>query len=122
MSRVEADTPLPPSLAMAFAPIHKRALGTAVGLTTGLLLFVVTGFHVIVNPGDGLNLWLLSQYFYGYEVTWRGAVIGLFWGCVTGFVAGWFVAFVRNMVTALWVFAITARVELSQTRDFLDHI
>jgi hypothetical protein len=41
---------------------------------------------------------------------------------VTGFVAGWFVAFVRNFVVTVSVFALRTRAELSQTSDFLDHI
>jgi hypothetical protein len=116
-----SKTPLPPRLALAFAPIHKRALGVAVGLTCGLLLFVVTAFHVIAHPG-GSPLHLLDQYFYGYEISWRGAFVGLFWGFVTGFVGGWFVAFVRNFVTAVLIFYVRARAELAQTADFMDHI
>lgn len=112
---------LPRQLALAFAPIHKRALGTAVGITSGVLLFAVTAFHVIARP-DSSGLYLLNQYFYGYEISWRGAFIGLFWGFITGFVAGWFLAFVRNFMTALFIFVVRARAELVQTADFLDHI
>jgi hypothetical protein len=39
-----------------------------------------------------------------------------------GFVAGWFTAFCRNLAVAISIFAIRTRVELSETRDFLDHI
>ena len=113
---------LPPALALAFAPVHKRALGVAAGLTFALVLFGVTAFHVIGGPAQAPNIGLLSQYFYGYEVTWRGALIGAFWGFVIGFVAGWFVAFVRNLVTAILVFMVRAKAELKQTADFLDHI
>ena len=113
---------LPPNLALAFAPIHKRALGMAVGFTFGLVLFAVTAFHVIGQPEHAPEISLLSQYFYGYEVSWKGAAIGFGWGMMTGFVAGWFVAFVRNLFTAIFVFVVRAKAELSQTADFLDHI
>ena len=109
-------------LAYATAPMHKRAFGIAVGITAGTLIFVITAFHLIVNPPNALNIALLGQYFYGYEVTWRGAVIGLAWGFATGFVAGWFVAFIRNLVVTVIVFALKTRAELEQTSDFLDHI
>jgi hypothetical protein len=109
-------------LAYATAPMHKRAFGIAVGATAGTLIFLVTAFHVIVNPPNALNIALLGQYLYGYEVTWRGAFIGLGWGLATGFVAGWFVAFVRNLVVTVTVFALKTRAELEQTSDFLDHI
>ena len=55
-------------------------------------------------------------------VTWRGAFIGMFWGLVTGFVAGWFLAFVRNFVITVTIFTVRAKAELAQTSDFLDHI
>src|SRR4029077_6110528 len=92
------------ALQYAFAPVHKRALGLAFGLTAGLLVFVVTAFHVVAEPTDGLPLGLLGQYFYGYRVSWPGAFIGLWWGFVAGFAAGWFLAFLRNIALATWVF------------------
>lgn len=109
-------------LALAFAPIHKFALGVAVGMVGGLLLFVVTLAHVALDPAQGEFLALLGQYFYGYTVSTTGAFIGLFWGGVTGFVAGWFVGFVRNVAITVTVFALRTKAELKQTNDFLDHI
>jgi hypothetical protein len=105
-----------------FAPIHKRALGLALGLTAGLVVFAVTAFHVIARPADGLSIELLSQYFYGYDVTWRGAFVGLWWAFVAGFAAGWFLAFLRNLVLATWLLVVRAKASLAQTKDFLDHI
>jgi hypothetical protein len=92
----------------------------AVGLVVGLLVSAVTAFQVIAAPTDGPELSLLAQYFYGYSVSWQGAAIGAFWGFMTGFVAGWFMAFVRNFVLALWVIAVRANAEFQNT--FLDHI
>jgi hypothetical protein len=109
-------------LPRAFAPVHKRALGVAVGCVFGLAFLLVTAFHVVLTPVPALPIALLSQFFYGYEVSWRGAAVGLCWGLTTGFVAGWFVAFVYNFATAITVFVFKARGELAQTRDFLDHI
>jgi hypothetical protein len=112
----------PIQLPLAFAPLHKRALGVAVGCVAGLAFFAVTAFHVVIQPASAPPIRLLAEYFYGYEVSWWGAVVGLFWGFFTGFVAGWFVAFVRNLVTATKVFIFRAKGELAQTKDFLDHI
>ena len=108
-------------LARAFAPIHKRALGVAVGLTVALVAFAVAVFHMIARPTD-LPMDLLSQYFYGYDQTWRGAFIGMWWGFVAGFAAGWFLAFLRNFAVATWIFVVRAKASLAETRDFLDHI
>lgn len=107
---------------LVFAPLHKRALGTAIGAVVGLLIFGITVFHVVLQPEPAIRLHLLGQYFWGYEVSWSGAFIGLFWGFVTGFVAGWFTAFVRNLVIATLLFVGRAREELRATRGFLDHI
>lgn len=109
-------------LTMAFAPIHKLALGLAMGIVGGALLALVTSVHVILFPNGGPYLGLLSQYFYGYSVTPLGAMMGLFWGFVTGFVAGWFLAFVCNLAVTVTIFALRTRAELEQTNDFLDHI
>lgn len=109
-------------LAYAFAPIHKMALGVAVGLVAGLLLGGVTLFHVALQPTDALNISLLAKYFYGYEVSGTGAAIGAAWGFGTGFVFGWFMAFVRNLVVSITVFTLRTKAELEQTATFLDHI
>lgn len=109
-------------LQRVLAPMHKRALGVATGLTAAAGVFALTLFHIAVIPGDTPPLSLLSQYFYGYDVTMRGAAIGAGWAFVAGFVAGWFFAFVRNLVMAIWVFSMRVRAEFNQTRDFLDHI
>lgn len=110
------------TLVLAFAPIRKLALGVAVGMVTGLLLFAVTLGHVALDPRHGEFLALLDQYFYGYTVSPTGAFVGLWWGFVTGFAAGWFMAFVRNFAIAVIIFAFRTRAELSHTSDFLDRI
>jgi len=109
-------------LALAFAPVHKSAFGVAIGSAAGVSLFVATLVYWAREPANGDGLWLLSQYFRGYSVTVAGALVGLAWGFATGFVAGWFFAFSRNLVIATSVFLIRAKAELAETRDFLDHI
>lgn len=113
---------LPPDVALAFAPIHKRVLGVACGLVGGFAVAAVTIFHVVALQGEPTGLGLLGQFFAGYDVTWMGALIGGFWGFVTCFVFGWFAAFLRNLLLAAYVFIARTRDELAQTRDFLDHI
>jgi hypothetical protein len=110
-------------IALARAPIHKRALGIAVGVVAGIVIFGVTAFHLTLDPAnEGLNIGLLAQYFYGYDVSWRGAFIGFAWGFGTGFVMGWFLAFVRNLVVTTLAFAAMNEDEVARTRRFLDHI
>ena len=111
---------LPPSMALAFAPIHKRAFGVAIGAAAGLLFLAAT--VVVLLRGTDVGLYLLSEYFYGYSVSWTGALIGLLWGFAVGFIAGWFVAFCRNLALAISIFISRTRSELHATADFLDHI
>ena len=116
------DEALPPALALAFAPLHKEAFGVAVGVAAGLAMFLLTAARLLLDPDGTTNLSLLAQYFYGYTESWTGAVVGLCWGFVVGFIAGWFFAFVRNLVIAAWIFMTRARAALDASRDFLDHI
>jgi hypothetical protein len=109
-------------LMRAFAPMHKRALGLATGMTAGLVVFLLTAFHVVVQPVNGLPIELLAQFFYGYQPTWAGACIGSWWAFVAGFAAGWFAAFVRNLAVAVWLMVVRMKANLAQTHDFLDHI
>ncbi|MGH7505491.1 MAG: hypothetical protein ACRELX_07555 [Longimicrobiales bacterium] len=112
---------IPPGLQLAFAPLHKRAFGMAVGAACALVVAALTLFHLVLDPGSP-NLGLLSQYFYGYTVTRTGLLVGAGWGFVVGFVGGWFFAFCRNLALATSMFISRTRAELAQTRDFLDHI
>ncbi|NNG17972.1 MAG: hypothetical protein HKM89_15960 [Gemmatimonadales bacterium] len=109
-------------LTYAFAPLHKRAFGMAIGLAAGLLVCGATLVYLYRGPELGPGLALLRHYFAGYTVSWAGAFVGLLWGFVAGFVAGWFFAFCRNLAMGILIFFIRVRSELAQTRDFLDHI
>lgn len=109
------------ALVLAFAPMHKRLFATATGITAALVVAVATLVAVLSAPTD-TGLYLLSAYFRGYDVTWSGILIGGAWAGMVGFVAGWFLAFVRNFTLATWLLYVRVRANVSQTRDFLDHI
>ena len=118
----ETAPQLPDSLALAFAPLHKRAFGVAIGLACGLSIALITFIYVIRGGTPEVNLGLLRAYFWGYTPTWLGILVGFWWGFIAGFVAGWFLAFCRNAMIAISIFLIRTRSELKDTRDFLDHI
>ncbi len=113
-----------PPLLFAFAPLDKAALGLACAMVCGLLMFLATAFLIVTHHRGplGPNLSLLGQFFLGYSVSWKGALIGLVWGGLLGYVAGWLFAFIRNFALALYLFMIKTRAEADQYRDFLDHI
>jgi hypothetical protein len=87
--------------------------GTVLRLQTGVLAFAcaviggvglcaMTAWLVIKGgPHVGVHLRLLSQYFYGYSVTWKGSLLGLVYGAITGGAFGWLIGAVYNGVVAL---------------------
>ena len=127
---------LSPLMRRAFAPLKKRALGFAMGLTFGGGLFLVTAYHIIFQPGVPTNLpslpfgndpvghlRLLGQYFTGYEPdTWGGATIGACWLIGLGFILGFVVAALRNLVVRIFLFSVRARGNLDANKGFLDQI
>jgi hypothetical protein len=113
---------IPRALVLAFAPLHKRHFGTACGMAGAILVAGLTVAHMVRSPGNDYPLGLLSNYFAGYTVSPLGAVVGGLWAGFAGFVAGWFLAFSRNLAVAVIVFLIRTRATLAANRDFLDHI
>ena len=106
----------------AFAKLDKVALGISFGSTLGLLIFLAT--VVLLFKGGsplGPNLSLLTQYFIGYSVSWEGSVIGLGYGFLSGFVLGWSIALLRNVLVSAYLHSIKLRTHLRTLQDFLDH-
>jgi len=113
---------IPKQLASVLGPIDRRAFGVAIGTACGLGVFLLTAADLLRRPEPGLNLELLGHYFPGYSLSWAGAVAGLAWAFGVGFCAGWFLAFIRNLGIAAWIFVVRGRHEIAATRDFLDRI
>lgn len=111
-----------PVMRLAFARLHKAAFGAATGVAGALLMGGITLAVLVVPRAANFPLGLLAEYFAGYDVSWIGVVIGMGWGFLVSFVAGWFVAFCRNLALAVSAFMIRTRAEIEQTRNFLDHI
>ena len=76
--------------------IRKRALGISIGLVWGLTIMMATWWQLVRNaPGNILSK--LSTFYLGYSYSWGGAVIGLLWGFVDGFIAGFLIAWFYNI-------------------------
>ncbi len=127
---------MPPRMRLAFAPLDKRAFGLAVGVLLGGGVFLITAYHLLLSDYliahveglagreySGDSLWLLQNYFWSYSPrTWGGAAIGALWGLWAGFVMGWFCAFARNFIIAIWLLVLRSRQNLDAGGGFLDHI
>ncbi len=107
---------------LAFAPLHKLGMGAGMGAAAALVVFAVTALAVVRDRPSDIPLELLSHYFSGYEVSWKGALVGALWAGFSGFVVGWFFAFCRNALMGFRLVVLRARADYAATRDFLDHI
>ena len=101
--------------------MHSRALGGAIGVTAAAGLFLLTIVQLLADP-TGLPIGLLSQFFYGYSLTWAGACIGAAWAGAVGFLCGWLLGLTHNLTINAWVCLVRMRAELSQRRNFIDHL
>jgi protoporphyrinogen oxidase len=105
-------------LTRVFMRVDRVALGLATGVMGGVGLFVATLALVLKGgPVMGPTLGLLGQYFPGYSVTALGSLIGLFYGYISGFVAGWLVATLRNAIMFMCLVAIYRSWQLRRILD-----
>jgi hypothetical protein len=79
--------------------LNGKALGVALGLVWGVALFLVTNISLLRGGGGG-TLGALSQVYIGYSFSFFGSIIGMLWGFVSMFVAGWLVAWLYNKFSA----------------------
>jgi hypothetical protein len=79
------------------ARLNARAWGLALGLLCGIGLFIATNILILKGgPVVGPHLGLLGAYLPGYRVTFAGSWIGLGYGIVIGYGAGWLMGRVYN--------------------------
>ncbi len=74
--------------------LDKKAFGLACGIIWGLTVLVAT--YWVMTRGGGHTLVLLQQFYFGYKISWWGAIIGLAYGFVNGFICGWIFAWLYN--------------------------
>ena len=76
--------------------LKKNAFGLACGLVTGLALFLLTNYIVLLHHG-GETLVKFEQVYRGYSMTFGGSLLGLIYGFVTGYIIGWVIALFYNI-------------------------
>jgi len=76
--------------------------GLVTGLMAGLALFIATNWLVLKGGSVvGPHLVLLNQFFIGYRMTFLGSLIGFAWAFAVGFVAGFAVVRIYNLLADL---------------------
>ena len=108
-------------LPAVFSRLDQLGLATAIGSVCGLLIFLATLWLAIKGGVTSPYFQLLNQYFFGYTVSIKGALIGMAYGFSWGFLTGWLFAYLRNFSMAYYIYRIKRKVELLTFRDFLDH-
>ena len=79
--------------------LNSKLLGIVLGFLSGVGLFLITNFLVLKGgPHVGAHLFLLSNFFPGYRVTFLGSIIGFVYAFVVGFVVGVVLGAVYNKV------------------------
>ena len=104
----------------AFAPLNARALALSVGIVAALAMSALTELSMLVDPEHKFPLGLLRNYFPGYSVSALGILVGALWAFAVGFVVGWLMATVRNIVIGAWVAKAKVRADLDASKDVLD--
>ncbi|MAE60807.1 MAG: FAD-dependent oxidoreductase [Planctomycetaceae bacterium] len=110
-------------IAAAFAPLDKTALGAAVAIVMGLGMFVASAV-LLVRDGDmvGPHLSLPGHYFLGYDVTWRGAILGTVEAAIGGFFVGFLGATMRNLLIDGYAYYVRRSAVTKRTRQILDEV
>ena len=93
----------------AVAILNAKVLGIILGITFGLIIFIITIWLVIkgpqLNPSGqyvlGPHLQLLSQFFIGYSVSYIGSVIGFIYGFAVGTILGALIGWIYNSIVVL---------------------
>jgi len=109
-------------LRQAFARMDKLAFASGLGSVAGLLFFVATVWLVVKDGAVvGPTLQLLSQYFVGYTVSLKGAIIAFGYSFFWGFLFGWLFAYLRNFLLGFYLYRVKQKAEMFSFRDFFDH-
>ncbi|MGD9852422.1 MAG: NAD(P)/FAD-dependent oxidoreductase [Nitrospirales bacterium] len=108
---------------IVFAKLDPFALGVAVGIVSGFAIFAATAILLIKGgPVIGPRLSLLGHFLFGFQMTWRGALIGCLEGGLIGFSIGYAGASLRNWSIRAYAKFSRWREEKDRRRHLLDKV
>jgi hypothetical protein len=80
--------------------LNGNAWGVSIGMICAIGLFIATNVLVLKGGDDvGRHLGILSQYFWGYDVTFVGSLVGAVWAFAVGYVGVRLICGIYNTVT-----------------------
>jgi tetrahydromethanopterin S-methyltransferase subunit G len=88
-------------LESAVLKLDGNVWGLVFGILLGVMIFVATNF-LLIKGGEvvGPHLGLLSQFLFGYSVSFVGSLIGFGYGLLYGYLTGFVTARIYNCVVA----------------------
>lgn len=114
-------SPLEALVRDTFARYDPVALGSAVGVAGAAGILLATVVLLLIGEVDGqavgANLSLLGNYFFGYRVSWSGALLGAAEAGVLGFGTGWVIAKLINLLLGSYETSISRQLELLEVLD-----
>lgn len=121
----EAEAALEAELAVVFSRFDRVAAGISSAVILGGLIFLMTVILLGKGPTGGpvgANLQLLGQYFPGYQVSGLGALIGLGYGAVFGFIIGYLFALFTNVATTVYKMILARKAAVYNMWNVFDYI
>ena len=77
--------------------LNAKALGLSLGIIWGAAILLVTFASLLTAGSYGVKfLYGIASIYPGYSISYIGALIGLAYGFVDAFIAGWLVAVIYN--------------------------
>ena len=106
-----------------FARLDPLSLGTAIGIVSGIGLFLATAI-LLLKGGEviGPTLSLLGNYLFGFKVGWKGAFLGMFEAGVMGFILGNLTASLRNLGMSAYIALVHRRAEIKARCKLLEKV
>lgn len=74
----------------------------ALGLSAGIIW--AAGLILVSLIANGFDIWLdgvqtIAQFYIGYDITLRGALLGALYGFIDGFIGGYLLAWLYNKLS-----------------------
>jgi len=76
-----------------------KALGLTAGVFWGLSVVIMTLWVMMLGDGTNAMLDALGGFYMGYEISYKGAAIGLVWGFFDGLIGGVIFAWLYNCIS-----------------------
>ncbi len=116
----EIDKVISHAFSRAFPKLDPVAFGAAWGTVVGISLFILV-LIVLRNQWDqvGIKIYLLSQFFPGFSISYGGSFLGLIYGFIVGYLFGWLIAFLKNLGVLISVAIIHRRAQLRLFRRLI---